>query len=97
MIANDLAYGEVYFEEAPKSIFEVPGAIDVAIEFHSLSKSFNMTGWRIGWAAGNAAIVGALGQVKGNVDSGQFNAIQVAGKVALENYDHPDVKKQMAI
>jgi LL-diaminopimelate aminotransferase len=97
VIANDLAYGEVYFEEAPKSIFEVPGAIDVAIEFHSLSKSFNMTGWRIGWAAGNAAIVGALGQVKGNVDSGQFNAIQVAGKVALENYDHPDVKKQMAI
>jgi LL-diaminopimelate aminotransferase len=56
-----------------------------------------MTGWRIGWAAGNPAIIGALAQVKGNVDSGQFNAIQVAGKVALEQYDHPDVKKQMAI
>lgn len=97
VIANDLAYGEVYFEEAPRSILEVPGAIDVAIEFHSLSKSFNMTGWRIGWAAGNPAIVAALGQVKGNVDSGQFNAIQVAGKVALDHYDHPDVKKQMAI
>jgi len=97
VIANDLAYGEVYFEEAPRSILEVPGAMDVAIEFHSLSKSFNMTGWRIGWAAGNPAIIAALGQVKGNVDSGQFNAIQVAGKVALEHYDHPDVKKQMAI
>jgi LL-diaminopimelate aminotransferase len=97
VIANDLAYGEVYFEEAPHSILEIPGAMDVAIEFHSLSKSFNMTGWRIGWAAGNPAIIAALGQVKGNVDSGQFNAIQVAGKVALENYDHPDVKKQMSI
>ena len=97
VIANDLAYGEVYFEEAPHSILEIPGAMDVAIEFHSLSKSFNMTGWRIGWAAGNPAIIAALGQVKGNVDSGQFNAIQVAGKVALEHYDHPDVKKQMAI
>jgi LL-diaminopimelate aminotransferase len=71
--------------------------MEVAIEFHSLSKSFNMTGWRIGWAAGNPALIAALGQVKGNVDSGQFNAIQVAGKVALEHYDHPDVKKQMGI
>ena len=71
--------------------------MDVAIEFHSLSKSFNMTGWRIGWAAGNPAIIAALGQVKGNVDSGQFNAIQVAGSVALQHYDHPDVKKQMQI
>jgi len=97
VIANDLAYGEVYFEEAPRSILEVPGAVDVAIEFHSLSKSFNMTGWRIGWAAGNPALVAALGQVKGNVDSGVFNATQVAGKVALEHYDHPDVKKQMQI
>jgi len=97
VIANDLAYGEVYFEEAPHSILEIPGAADVAIEFHSLSKSFNMTGWRIGWAVGNAQVVGALGQVKGNVDSGQFNAVQVAGAVALEHYDHPDVKKQMSV
>ena len=97
VIANDLAYGEVYFEQAPRSILEVPGAAEVAIEFHSLSKSFNMTGWRIGWATGNVAIVAALGQVKGNVDSGQFNAIQVAGAAALEHYDHPDVKKQMEI
>ncbi len=97
IIANDLAYGEVYFEQAPCSILQVPGAMDVAIEFHSLSKSFNMTGWRIGWAVGNPAVVAALGQVKGNVDSGQFNAVQVAGAMALEHYDHPDVKKQMEI
>ncbi len=97
VIANDLAYGEVYFEHPPRSILEVPGGRDVAIEFHSLSKSFNMTGWRLGWATGNAQIVAALGQVKGNVDSGQFNAIQVAGKVALDHYDHADVKKQMRI
>lgn len=97
VIANDLAYGEVYFEEAPRSILEIPGAKEVAIEFHSLSKSFNMTGWRIGWAAGNAAIVGALAQVKGNADSGQFNAIQVAGATALQHYEHADVKKQMEI
>ncbi len=97
IIANDLAYGEVYFEHPPCSILQVPGAMDIAIEFHSLSKSFNMTGWRIGWAAGNPAVVAALGQVKGNVDSGQFNAIQVAGAAALEHYDHPDVKQQMDI
>ena len=97
IIANDLAYGEVYFEEAPHSILEIPGAIDVAIEFHSLSKSFNMTGWLLGWAAGNPQVVAALAQVKGNADSGQFNAIQVAGALALNHYDHADVKKQMAI
>ena len=97
IIANDLAYGEVYFEQPPCSILQVPGAMDVAIEFHSLSKSFNMTGWRIGWAVGSPAVVAALGQVKGNVDSGQFNAVQVAGAAALEHYDHPDVKQQMDI
>ncbi len=97
VIANDLAYGEVYFESAPPSILQIPGARDVAIEFHSLSKSFNMTGWRIGWAAGNPAIIAALGQVKGNVDSGQFNAVQVAGAVALEQFDHALVKRQMDI
>lgn len=97
VIANDLAYGEVYFEEPPHSILEIPGAEEAAIEFHSLSKSFNMTGWRIGWATGNPAIVAALGQVKGNMDSGQFNAIQVAGREALEHYNHADVKRQMDI
>jgi LL-diaminopimelate aminotransferase len=91
IIASDLAYSETYFDQPPVSILEIPGAIDRAIEFHSLSKTFNMTGWRIGFAVGNAKIVGALAQVKGNSDSGQFNAIQWAGKEALDNYQHPDV------
>ncbi len=91
IIASDLAYSETYFDAPPVSILEIPGALDRAIEFHSLSKTFNMTGWRIGFAAGNAKVVGALAQVKGNSDSGQFNAIQWAGKEALDNYQHPDV------
>jgi LL-diaminopimelate aminotransferase len=97
VIANDLAYGEVYFEAAPHSILEVPGAGDVAVEFHSLSKSFNMTGWRLGWTVGKPEIVAALAQVKANADSGQFNATQVAGVTALNHYDHPDVREQMNI
>jgi LL-diaminopimelate aminotransferase len=92
IVASDLAYSETYFEEAPHSILEVEGAMDCAIEFHSLSKTFNMTGWRLGFAAGNADVIGALAQVKGNCDSGQFNAIQWAGKEALDHYDHDDVK-----
>lgn len=91
IIASDLAYSETYFEEAPHSVLEVPGALDCAIEFHSLSKTFNMTGWRLGFAAGNADVIGALAQVKGNCDSGQFNAIQWAGKEALDHVDHADV------
>lgn len=92
IIASDLAYAETYFDKPPVSILEIPGAMERAIEFHSLSKTFNMTGWRIGFAAGNATVVGALAQVKGNSDSGQFNAIQWAGKAALDNVDHPDVR-----
>ncbi len=94
IIASDTAYNEMYFEVAPPSIFQVPGAKDVAVEFHSLSKTFNMTGWRIGFVAGNADIIAALAKVKGNVDSGQFNAVQWAGVAALENYQHPDVVGQ---
>jgi len=91
IIASDLAYSETYFEEPPHSILEIDGAMDCAIEFHSLSKTFNMTGWRIGFAAGNPDIIAALAAVKGNCDSGQFNAIQWAGKEALDNYKHDDV------
>jgi LL-diaminopimelate aminotransferase len=58
--------------------------MDVGIEFHSLSKTYNMTGWRIGWAAGNSKIIGGLGRIKSNIDSGIFEAIQVAGIEALE-------------
>jgi LL-diaminopimelate aminotransferase len=84
VIASDLAYSEMYFEgEPPASILEIPGAREVAIEFHSLSKTYNMTGWRVGFAAGNKELVGALGKVKTNVDSGVFEAVQQAAIAAL--------------
>ncbi len=84
IIAHDLAYSEISFDgyRAP-SILEVDGAREVAIEFHSLSKMCNMTGWRIGFAVGNARLIEALGRVKTNIDSGIFNAIQWAGVEAL--------------
>ena len=85
VIAQDAAYSEVTFDGyRSRSILEVPGALDVTVEFHSLSKTYNMTGWRIGWMAGNAAVVEALGRVKTNVDSGIFQAVQYAGIAALE-------------
>ena len=86
MVAQDAAYNEMYFDEPPPSILQIPGAKDVAIEFHSLSKTFNMTGWRVGFAIGGAPMIAALGQVKANVDSGIFTAIQFAGKTALDEY-----------
>lgn len=87
LICMDLAYSEVNYDGyVPKSILEFKGAKDIAIEFHSLSKSFNMTGWRIGMAVGNKEAVQALGKIKTNVDSGIFKAIQEAGIVALQNY-----------
>ena len=92
LIAQDAAYSEIFFETKPPSILEIPGAKEVAVEFHSLSKTFNMTGWRLGFVAGNADAVAALARVKSNLDSGQFNAIQWAGVEALRNADHPDVQ-----
>lgn len=88
VIAHDLAYSEISFDgyKAP-SILEVDGAKDVAIEFHSLSKMCNMTGWRIGFAVGNAKLIEALGRVKTNIDSGIFNAIQWVGVEALERVE----------
>jgi LL-diaminopimelate aminotransferase len=68
----------------PMSFLEIPGAKDVGIEFHSLSKTYNMTGWRLGMAVGNASILDGLGQIKSNIDSGAFNAVQWAGIAALE-------------
>jgi LL-diaminopimelate aminotransferase len=84
-LCHDFPYSEVTYRgyRAP-SVLELPGAKDVAIEFHSLSKTFNMTGWRIGMAVGNADVVKLLGQVKTNVDSGIFPVIQHAGIAALE-------------
>ncbi len=85
MVCHDFAYSEMSFDGyRPPSFLETPGASEVGIEFHSLSKTYNMTGWRIGFAAGNAEIIGGLGQIKSNVDSGIFEAIQVAGIEALE-------------
>ena len=88
MIAQDAAYNEMYYEQPAPSILQVAGAKDVAIEFHSLSKTFNMTGWRVGFAIGGAAMIAALGQIKANVDSGIFTAIQFAGKTALDDYEN---------
>jgi LL-diaminopimelate aminotransferase len=87
VIAQDAAYNEMYYEQPAPSLLQVPGAKDLAIEFHSLSKTFNMTGWRIGFAIGGAPLIAALGQVKANTDSGIFTAIQFAGKTALDAFD----------
>jgi LL-diaminopimelate aminotransferase len=88
LLCMDLAYSEVYYDDyKPKSIFQFKGAKDIAIEFHSLSKTFNMTGWRIGMAVGNAEAVQALGKIKTNMDSGIFKAIQIAGVEAFKNYE----------
>ncbi len=88
IVCSDAAYSEITFDgyKAP-SIFEVEGAKEVAIEFHSLSKTFNMTGWRIGFACGSAALIEGLAKIKSNIDSGIFSAIQMAGVAALDNYD----------
>lgn len=85
VLCHDAAYSEITYDgfRSP-SIFEVEGAGEVAIEFHSLSKTFNMTGWRLGFAAGKAEIIKGLRHVKSNVDSGVFQAVQVAGITALE-------------
>ena len=87
IIAQDAAYNEMSYDKTAPSLLQIPGAKDVAIEFHSLSKTFNMTGWRVGFAIGGAPIIAALGQVKANTDSGIFTAIQFAAKTALDHYD----------
>ncbi len=90
IVCHDAAYSEVAFDGyRPPSIFEVDGAKEVGIEFHSLSKTFNMTGWRIGFAVGRQEIISGLGRVKTNIDSGLFQAIQEAGIEALTNFETP--------
>lgn len=85
LIAHDAAYSELAFDGfRPMSILDIPGAKDVAIEFHSLSKSFNMAGCRIGFAVGQPEAIAALRQLKANLDYGVFNAVQEAGIVAFE-------------
>ncbi|MBW1675638.1 MAG: LL-diaminopimelate aminotransferase [Deltaproteobacteria bacterium] len=85
IVCHDAAYSEMAFDGyRPMSFLEVEGAKSVGIEFHSLSKTYNMTGWRIGFAVGCADVISALGQVKSNIDSGAFQAVQIAGITALE-------------
>jgi LL-diaminopimelate aminotransferase len=84
VVVNDAAYSEIYYEgRKPISFLELPDAKEVGIEFHSLSKTYNMTGWRIGWACGNRIILKGLSSVKENIDSGVFGAIQAASIEAL--------------
>lgn len=84
ILAYDNAYSEIYFEEKPHSILEIKGAREVAIEFHSFSKTFSMTGFRVGWACGNKDLIKGLLKVKTNIDSGIFGAVQEAGRIALD-------------
>jgi len=88
LLVYDNAYSELAFDGyVPPSIFEIDGARDVAIEFHSLSKTYNMTGWRCGWSVASAEISSVLTKVKSFTDTGQFMAVQAAGVAALESYD----------
>jgi len=87
LLVYDNAYSELAFDGyTPPSIFEIDGARDVAIEFHSLSKTYNMTGWRCGWAVARPEIAGALAKVKSFVDTGHFMAVQAAGVAAIESW-----------
>jgi LL-diaminopimelate aminotransferase len=97
IVCHDAAYTELCFEDPkPGSFLEVPGAKAVGVEFHSLSKTYCMTGWRIAFAAGSAEVIGGLGQIKGNIDSGVFQAVQEAGIAALEG-DQTCVQEMRAV
>jgi LL-diaminopimelate aminotransferase len=93
MVVHDAAYAPLVFEGKPLSFLSVPGAKDVGIELHSLSKAFNMTGWRIGFVAGNEKVIAAFRAVKDNYDSGQFIPIQKAAAYALAS---PEITEQTA-
>jgi len=97
IICHDAAYSEMSYDGyKPKSFLEIEGAKDVGIEFHSLSKTYNMTGWRLGFACGREDVVSALRTVKSNIDSGIFQAVQFAGIIALESDQaHIDELNQM--
>lgn len=97
LLVYDNAYSEMGFDGyVPPSIFEIEGARNVAIEFHSLSKTYNMTGWRCAWAAGKPDLVGALAKVKAFTDTGQYMGIQAAGVAAIESWSE-FVPKNVAI
>jgi LL-diaminopimelate aminotransferase len=85
VVASDAAYSELYYDEPPPSVLEIPGARERSIEFHSFSKTFNMTGWRIGFAAGAAPLVDSIARFKANVDSGAPQATQIAAAWGLSS------------
>ncbi|MDK3157142.1 LL-diaminopimelate aminotransferase [Kamptonema cortianum] len=93
IVIHDAAYAALVFDGKPLSFLSIPGAKDVGIELHSTSKTFNMTGWRCGFVAGNELLVKAYGDVKDNSDSGQFLAIQHASAYC---FDHPEITEQIA-
>jgi LL-diaminopimelate aminotransferase len=93
IVIHDAAYAALVFEGRPLSLLATPGAVDVGVELHSMSKGFNMTGWRLGFVVGNPLIVKAYADVKDNSDSGQFLAVQEACAYA---FDHPDITKKIA-
>ncbi|WP_454647957.1 LL-diaminopimelate aminotransferase [Bradyrhizobium liaoningense] len=95
LILSDLAYAEVYFDEnnPPPSVLQVPGAMDVTVEFTSMSKTYSMAGWRMGFAVGNERVIAALARVKSYLDYGAFTPVQVAATAALNGPD--DCIKEM--
>ncbi|WP_011581258.1 MULTISPECIES: LL-diaminopimelate aminotransferase [Chelativorans] len=97
IILSDLAYAEIYFDtEAPPSVLQVPGAMDVAVEFTSMSKTFSMPGWRMGFAVGNERLIAALSRVKSYLDYGAFTPIQVAATAAL-NSDGTEIEEVRSV
>ena len=93
VVIHDAAYAALVFEGKPLSFLATPGAMEVGVELHSMSKGFNMTGWRLGFVAGNPLIVKAYADVKDNTDSGQFLAVQEACAYSL---DHPEITQKIA-
>ena len=96
IVMHDNPYSEIYYEgQRSLSLLEIDGAKDVAVEFHSLSKTYNMTGWRIGSVVGNSEVVAVIGKIKSNIDSGTFGAVQDAGIAALRSPDRvvDDIRK----
>ncbi|HOJ50753.1 MAG TPA: LL-diaminopimelate aminotransferase [Spirochaetota bacterium] len=92
IVVQDAAYSTLVYGEKPLSFLSIPGAMDVGVEIHSLSKSYNMTGWRLAFVVGNELIIKGYATVKDNIDSGQFKAIQKAGITALE---HPEITEEI--
>jgi LL-diaminopimelate aminotransferase len=92
VVVHDAAYAALTYGSKPLSFLSIPGAKDVGVEIHSLSKAYNMTGWRLAFVAGNERIIAGYGNVKDNYDSGQFKAVQKAGVYALE---HPEITAEI--